>query len=134
MANNLKGLDANQVIRSAYDEVNNRLLVDATVSGSIGQFEVVVDHTEDSIALGDGTDLITSTTVGAKIGLDVAVVGQVGSPLDSLDWDAVQVNYPDTVTEEYEFYTGGLAGTLVATATVVYTSSSKASLDTVVWS
>lgn len=46
--------------------------------------------------------------------------------------DACQVTYPDPVTEVYEFFTGGLAGTLLQTNTVVYTDSTKNLIDTVV--
>ena len=42
-----------------------------------------------------------------------------------IDWDAVTVNYPSSTTEVYEFKTGGLSGTISATVTVVYTSSTK---------
>ena len=74
MANNLKQLDANQVLRSAYDPVTNRLRTDATVETTIGTVEVIIDHENDSIKLGDGTDLFTSTTVGSDIGLDVNII------------------------------------------------------------
>lgn len=36
--------------------------------------EVDLSHVDDSVALGDGTNLFTSTTVGADIGLDVNVI------------------------------------------------------------
>lgn len=36
--------------------------------------EVDLDHTEDSVRLGDGTDFFTSTTVGADVGLDVNLI------------------------------------------------------------
>ena len=74
MANNLKQLDANQVIRSAYDPVENRLRVDAQISGSIGEIDVNIDHTEDSVRLGDGTNFLTSTSVASDVGLDVNVI------------------------------------------------------------
>ncbi len=62
MANNLKYLDADQVIRSVYDIDTNRLRTDASVSTSIGEVEVVIDHTNDSIKIGDGTRLVDVTT------------------------------------------------------------------------
>lgn len=74
MANNLKQLDAAQVLRSAYDPNTNRLRTDASVSAVIGAVEVIVDHTNDSIRLGDGTSFLTSTTVGSDIGLDVNLI------------------------------------------------------------
>ena len=82
MANNLKQLDAFQVIRSAYDPVENRLRVDAQLSGSIGEIDVNIDHTEDSIRLGDGTNFLTSTTSGSDVGLDVNIIGNSGDPLE----------------------------------------------------
>lgn len=62
MANNLKYLDADQVIRSVYDIDNNRLRTDATLSASIGAIEVIIDHANDSIKIGDGTRLVDVTT------------------------------------------------------------------------
>lgn len=75
MAVNLKGFDANQVLRSVFDVDKNTLRV-SIVDGSSGggSFEVVISHTDDSIRLGNGTDYFTSTYVGPKIGLDVGVV------------------------------------------------------------
>jgi hypothetical protein len=78
MANNLKGLDANQVLRSVYDVTKNTLRV-SIVDGSSGggSFEVVINHTDDSIRLGNGTDFLTSTYIGPKIGLDVNVINAI---------------------------------------------------------
>jgi hypothetical protein len=39
-----------------------------------GDLTVDLSHTEDSVALGNGTNLLTSTTVGADIGLDVNII------------------------------------------------------------
>lgn len=55
MANNLSNLDADQVIRSVYDESQNRLRVDAEVSASFSDLEVAIHESEDSIAV-YGTD------------------------------------------------------------------------------
>jgi hypothetical protein len=83
MANNLKGDDAFQVLRSVFDVDKNCLRV-CIVDGAAGggsPIEVIVDHTTDSIRLGDGTTLFSSTAIGTKTGLDVSVinnsVGQV---------------------------------------------------------
>jgi len=91
MANNLKQLDANQVLRSAYDPVTNRLRTDSVLSGSIGAIEVIIEHTNDSIRLGDGTTLFTGTTVGAKTGQDVNIIN------DSLDVSFSGISVP-TIT------------------------------------
>lgn len=44
------------------------------VNVASGDLTVDLSHTEDSIALGDGTNLLTSTTVGGDIGLDVNLI------------------------------------------------------------
>ena len=89
MANNLKGYDANQVLRSVFDVDKNTLRV-SIIDGSSGggSFEVVISHLNDSIRLGDGTNFITSTTIGPKTGLDVSVVNEI----DISDLDASKDN------------------------------------------
>lgn len=68
-------LDSSQVIKKVYDSVTERLRVDAEVTASIaGPTEVVISHTDDSIRIGDGADLITGTPVDGKIGLDVNIL------------------------------------------------------------
>lgn len=42
--------------------------------------------------------------------------------------DAITTIYPDTVTEVYEYRTGGIAGTILRTVTVVYVDATKAAL------
>lgn len=68
-------LDWQQIVKLVYDETNNRLRTDATLSGSIG--EISIDHTNDSIRLGDGTTLFTGSTISSKTGLDVNVLNQL---------------------------------------------------------
>lgn len=89
MPNNLKGYDANQVLRSVFDVEGNFLrvsVIEAESGGGI--FEVVISHTDDSIRLGDGTSLVTTTTIGPKVGLDVNVINQI----DIRDLDASRDN------------------------------------------
>jgi len=43
-------------------------------------------------------------------------------------YDAGTVLYPNTTTEVYQFRTGGMAGTIVQTVTLVYTDNTKANL------
>lgn len=50
---------------------SNPLPVDVTGGVNV---EVDLSHVDDSVALGDGTNLLTSTTVGADIGLDVNLI------------------------------------------------------------
>lgn len=79
MANNLKGYDANQVLRSVFDVDKNTLRVSIVDGGGGGggSIEVIISHTNDSIRLGDGTNFFTSTTIGPKVGLDVAIINPV---------------------------------------------------------
>lgn len=79
MANNLKGYDANQVLRSVFDVDKNTLRVSIVDGGGGGggSIEVIISHTNDSIRLGDGTNFFTSTYIGPKVGLDVAVINPV---------------------------------------------------------
>lgn len=72
-------LDYEQVITNIYDQVNNRIRVDSALTLSTVSQEVIISHTDDSISLGDGTNLITATVVGPDVGLDVNVVGGVVS-------------------------------------------------------
>jgi len=62
---------------------SNPLPVNLTDSITV---EVDLDHTNDSIALGDGTNLLTSTTIGADIGLDVNVINTTLAVTQSGAW------------------------------------------------
>ncbi len=70
---------------------------------------------------GDGT---TSRYVNIKGGL--------GSLLEGISYDSIVASYPNATSEVYEYKTGGVSGTLKATITVVYTSSTKDLISTVV--
>src|SRR5688500_3664322 len=72
-------LSGDQVLQGAYDDEAGKLRVDATVSIGPVEQEVVIDHADDSIRLGDSTNLVTATVVGSDVGLDVNVVGGVVS-------------------------------------------------------
>lgn len=45
----------------------------------VGPQEIIISHLDDSIALGNGTDLFTSSSTGGKVALDVAVVDGIVS-------------------------------------------------------
>lgn len=72
-------LDPGQIIKRSYDEANDRIRVDASITVSAATQEVVIDHADDSIRIGNGTSLITATTIGAGVGLDVNLIGGVVS-------------------------------------------------------
>lgn len=67
-------LDSEQVLKHAYDDALQRLRVDAAISPSGGATEVIISHADDSIRIGDGIKLVTATTVGSSVGLDVNVL------------------------------------------------------------
>lgn len=68
-------LDQNQILQRAFDESKDRLRVDLEATVTMGQLEVAISHVDDSIRLGDGTNLVTATVVGPDVGLDVNVIG-----------------------------------------------------------
>lgn len=47
--------------------------------------------------------------------------------------DFLLTSYPNTTTEVYKYYNGGATGTLLITATVVYTDNTKVDLSSVEW-
>lgn len=51
-----------------------------------------------------------------------------GAAIISSPYDYVAVTYPSTVSEQYVFRLGGVAGTLVSTVIVTYTSETKLDL------
>lgn len=109
-------LDGNQVLQHAFDEATQTLRTNATLSIGSG-IAVIIDHTNDSIRLGDGTDFITSTTVGADVGLDVNIINS--TPI-SVILDGVSV--------------GGVVNTTMASANTEYsyvlgTTTKKAKLQ-----
>ncbi len=48
-----------------------------------------------------------------------------GSILAGISWDYFATTFPSSTTTQYEYKTGGVAGTVVATVTVTFTDASK---------
>ncbi len=70
-------LSQENVLRDVHDPVTQTLRTSANATiVAPGSIEVNIDHTEDSVALGDGTQLITSTSSGGKVALDVNVTNE----------------------------------------------------------
>jgi hypothetical protein len=59
--------------------------------------EVDLSHVDDSVALGDGTNLFTSTTVGADIGLDVYLINS-SIAVTATDLDIRDLTQADEIT------------------------------------
>lgn len=73
-------LDPGQIIKRAFDGTEDRIRVDATATFTpSGPLEVSIDQADDTIAIGDGTDLFTGTTVGSSHAIDANIVGGVVS-------------------------------------------------------
>jgi hypothetical protein len=74
-------LDSQQILPAAFEESTGRLRTTATATIS-GITEVSINQADDSIRIGDGTNLITSTNVAGKQGLDVNVISSTPSVAD----------------------------------------------------
>lgn len=74
------------VLRDVHDPITQTLRTTATAIIAPG-LDVEIDHTEDSIRLGDGTNFLTSTTDGPKVGLDVNIINdlQITDGVNNLD-------------------------------------------------
>lgn len=54
--------------------------------------------------------------------------GGSGTLLDGIVFDSFFATFPSSTVEVYEYYQGGLAGTVVATVTITYTDATKTSV------
>jgi hypothetical protein len=79
-------LDFGQIIKRVYDSSAERLKVDAAVSGATS---VVITHTDDSIKIGDGTDLLA---VNADGSINTVPASSTISVVDKLRHDYSSVN------------------------------------------
>lgn len=68
-------LDANQVLKRAYDEVKNRLRVDAEVTATIGTVDVAIDAAGgDNIAISDGVDTLVINPNGSINIVNITII------------------------------------------------------------
>lgn len=75
---NVTLLDPGQIAKRVYDESEDRIRVDAQLNIG-GSSDIVITHLDDSIKIGDGTKLVTATTVSGKNGIDANIIGGVVS-------------------------------------------------------
>lgn len=106
----ITNLDANQVIRSVFDEENGRLRTDAIVSTEMGgDVEVAIDSVDDSITLGDDLgNHVTTTDAGSGIrALDVNVTSPISATVSPQGLngpiDTGTITIGDTVTKVTPF-------------------------------
>jgi len=81
---------------------------------------------EDPLVPGDTRRKVTATIATSQGPIKVT------GPLVTVAYDAIAAAYPSVTEEVYTYFTGGLAGTLVATVTVTYTTAAKTVLTSVV--
>lgn len=74
-------LDANQVLQHAFIDATGELRVNASVS--VGT--IVIDQSTSSIRIGDGVNLVTTTTIGPDVGLDVNVINDLELDIDQTE-------------------------------------------------
>jgi hypothetical protein len=68
-------LSQENILRDVHDPATQSLRTTAQATIVVpGGLEVAISHTNDSIRLGDGVNLVTSTNVSGKQGLDVNIV------------------------------------------------------------
>jgi len=119
-------LDYQQILTRIYDQAENRIRTDSSLSIDSAVISVNIDDVTDSVKIGNGAGIFAD--VNSDRSLKVANTGD----LVKVAYDTIAATYPDLVTEVYTYKTGGLGGTTVATVTVTYASSSKIDLLSVV--
>lgn len=77
---------------------------------------------------GDASAANQLTEIGHLSQIEDALEGSFNPPTAV---DAVTATYPDSVTEEYKFRSGGMSGTVLMTLTVIYASASKELISSV---
>jgi len=80
MAYDTSPLSQENILRDIHDPVTQTIRTSATAVIAPG-LEINISHTDDSIRLGDGTSLVTSTNVSGKQGLDVNVINSSAATL-----------------------------------------------------
>lgn len=101
-------LDADQVLRRAYDEADNRLRVDAEVTAVISSVDVIINAATDNIAISDGTDFLAINADGSiNVNVSDIVISaandsiKIGDGTDFLAINAdgsINVNFVETGT------------------------------------
>lgn len=122
-------LDANQVLKGAYDEANQRLRVDAEITATFGQLEVTLLSNEDNISIGN-----TSNTRFAEITTDSELqTSDAGAKLslDSINNKLTTVNLGlDIIDAELQLKANESTLLTRATETTLLTRATESTLGT----
>lgn len=112
---NYSSLDQNQIMQRAFDEASDALRVQTEAVVVANAMEVAISDRDDSIRLGDGTNL-------TQVNPDGSLKVSTGLVKDSYDF--FSGTHTDT-TSTYVYRRGGSSGTIVATVSIVYANSDK---------
>ena len=112
---NYSSLDQNQIMQRAFDESADALRVQTEAVVVANAMEVVISDQDDSIRLGDGTNLTQVNPDGSL---------KVSAGLVKEAYDYFSGAHTET-TSTYTYKTGGQSGTTVAVVSIVYTSVDK---------
>ena len=112
---NYSSLDQNQIMQRAFDESNDALRVQTEAVVVANAMEVVISDQDDSIRLGDGTNLTQVNPDGSL---------KVSAGLVKHSFDYFSGSHTDT-TSTYVYKRGGSSGVTVATVNIVYTNTDK---------
>lgn len=76
MGNILSKLDGPQVLQLVVDEAQSALRIVGSITAAppTGVTDVMIDHVDDSVAIGTTATLFTGTSAGSQFGLDVNVL------------------------------------------------------------
>lgn len=80
-----------QIFKSVWDQTENRIRVDAEVTAVIGVLEVELDQANDSVAIGDGTNLVS-------VSADGALSVEINGPAVEFEYDSATVAASATST------------------------------------
>ena len=108
-------LDSSQILQHAFDDTTQTLRVNTEATVVNGSFEIAVDHTNDSVKIGDGYNFAQITDDGAL---------KVSSGLIKEQFDFFSANHTD-VTSIYTYKRGGAGGAIVGIVTIIYTDATK---------
>jgi len=108
-------LDQNQIMQRAFDESTDALRVKTEATVVATAMEVAISDTDDSIRLGDGTNLTQVNPDGSL---------KVSSGLVKEAFDHV-IGAHTSTSSTYTYKIGGPSGTVVATVSILYTTADK---------
>lgn len=115
MPRNYSSLDQNQIMQRAFDESSDALRVQTEARIVANAMEVAISDKDDSIRLGDGTNLTQVNPDGSL---------KVSAGLVKEAFDYFSGNHGAT-SSVYTYKRGGSSGVVVAVVTIVYTDTDK---------